>query len=159
MSELAECKLCGHSPITRPEYSVHMVGCADCAMEKIDFTPEQWRTLMGEPKQVAALEPVSDEPVAEVIHNVVGVDIAWIHLPSEGKRPPVGTKLYAHPPAQEWIKCSERLPDVGQPVLVHGIDEYPVVGYITAVGWVCYATDKYMVGEPFRWMPLPPAEG
>lgn len=45
----------------------------------------KWPELMGQ-----------GEAVAEVIENVVGVEIAWSHPPSHG-RPPVGTKLYTHP--------------------------------------------------------------
>lgn len=43
---------------------------------------------------IAALQAA--EPMAEVIHNFVGVDIAWCDPPSSG-RPPAGTKLFTLP--------------------------------------------------------------
>ena len=42
---------------------------------------------------LSAIVDRAGEPVAIVIPNVIGVDLAWLHPPSSG-RPPVGTRLY-----------------------------------------------------------------
>lgn len=51
--------------------------------------------------RAAPAAPAAQEPVAEVIPDVVGVEIAWLH-PS--KKLPVGSKLYAAPAAEEPVK-------------------------------------------------------
>ena len=83
-----KCDYCGEVPDCHPWHgsgmfngvdSPHIHACTDC------------RHLLP-----TADERVEQGPVAEVIPNAVGIEMAWI---DPWNKPPVGTNLYAAPPA------------------------------------------------------------
>lgn len=65
---------------------------------------EQCQFCFEREQAIAALQAAT--PVAEVIHNFVGVDIAWCDPPSSG-RPPAGTKLFTLPCPPAKAKAPE----------------------------------------------------
>lgn len=54
----------------------------------------------------------------------------------------------------KWIKCSDRRPAFGVPVLGYGHNENPTVVYLTALRWYTYVDDEFASGVT-HWMPLP----
>jgi len=58
-------------------------------------------------------------------------------------------------PIPHWVKCSERLPDEGQWVLLYSNDIY--FGHLTRDGhhWIADEED-WLLNEFTHWMPLPP---
>lgn len=53
-----------------------------------------------------------------------------------------------------WIKCSERMPDAGVPVLGFGHANESTTVYRTALRWYEYVDDEWIEGVT-HWMPLP----
>lgn len=60
----------------------------------------------------------------------------------------------------EWIKCSERMPDVCRDVLIHVTSPSEILlAYLSISGEFCYDTDsdgEQMTTQVTHWMPLPP---
>lgn len=59
----------------------------------------------------------------------------------------------------EWIKCSERLPEEYDNVLVIVESKHIYVGYIDKKPdyWICFCecSDGSYIKNPTHWMPLP----
>lgn len=60
-------------------------------------------------------------------------------------------------PEQRWIPCSERLPEIGKPVLVSALMPLCTmvyIGYLSYDVWLC---DRlfFRSDEVLAWMPLP----
>ena len=57
----------------------------------------------------------------------------------------------------QWIKCSERMPDDGQEVIVMDVNRNRVQsGIVYAYGlFVDFNEEYYEVHNPSHWMPLP----
>lgn len=65
---------------------------------------------MGLVEHVRQAEPESAEPVSGAYYKNGSVHLCT------GNGAPDGQPLYLHPPAQQWINCSERMPEIGVPV-------------------------------------------
>jgi hypothetical protein len=66
----------------------------------------------------------------------------------------------SHPPSQkrltmEWIKCSERLPEPGEPVLIFTTDRNQAYAWLGNGRWY-YEHQMWLLIEVSHWMPLPP---
>lgn len=66
-------------------------------------------------------------------------------------------KLEAEPVNNGWIKCSDRMPDDGQEVIVMDVNRNRVQsGIVYAYGrFVDFNEEYYEVHNPSHWMPLP----
>ena len=58
-------------------------------------------------------------------------------------------------PAQQWIQCSEMLPEKGEPVLVTVWNDVTIAWRNIYGGWES-AEDMYEKGDVIAWMPLLP---
>jgi len=66
----------------------------------------------------------------------------------------------SHPSSQkrltmEWIKCSERLPEQGEPVLIFTTDMNQFMAWLGHDRW-WYEHQTWFLIEVSHWMPLPP---
>ena len=57
-------------------------------------------------------------------------------------------------PASDWVKCSERMPELGVPVLVIGGSTAWVDKAYDSDDGISFYEDNY--GRATHWMPLPP---
>lgn len=118
----------------------------------------------------------SDEAVEAFKIALAGMDSESVAFVKSGYalcyfRPPqeyglkIGDKLYAAPPAPVavpvtgWIKCSERVPDAGQEIIVMDVKRNQVQSGIVYVHgrFVDFNEEDYEVHNPSHWMPLPSA--
>lgn len=55
----------------------------------------------------------------------------------------------------EWIPCSERLPDETVEVLIYLYRDVPVIAWVESGRWCTQDFDIAKEDEPEAWMPLP----
>ena len=56
----------------------------------------------------------------------------------------------------KWIKCSERLPELGEPVLIFTTDMNQFMGWLENRHLWSYEHQSWFLSEVSHWMPLPP---
>jgi hypothetical protein len=56
----------------------------------------------------------------------------------------------------EWVKCSDRLPEPGELVLIFTTDMYLFMGWLENGHLWCYEHQTWFLTEVSHWMPLPP---
>ncbi len=56
----------------------------------------------------------------------------------------------------EWIKCSERMPELGEPVLIFTTDMNQFMGWLENRHLWSYEHQSWFLSEVSHWMPLPP---
>jgi len=55
----------------------------------------------------------------------------------------------------EWVKCSDRLPEPGEPVLIFTTDMNQAYAWLGDGRWY-YEHQTWFLTEVSHWMPLPP---
>ncbi len=56
---------------------------------------------------------------------------------------------------KKWIKCSERLPELGEPVLIFTTDMNQFMGWLENRHLWSYEHQSWFLSEVTHWMPLP----
>ena len=103
----------------------------------------------------------------EIIYSKIRTDIFINNLPVMVDKADAYKALAKLPSAQQWIPCSERLPEINE----HHVSEPCIVycsngaygfaeleeNFFGQVWWDCERDDEYHepLGEVLAWMPLP----